>query len=133
MSMPKNQSNDASPRQTLSDQAIETALLSKGETHTGEIVWILDTGATSNVVCDKRAIRKLNRHARTQFATANGATMSEGMGKVHMETKEGAQISFDDCSLLRSVGANLLSYSQLLNKGWKFDLQKTGGQLREAI
>ena len=111
----------------------ETALITSNNSR--NIDWILDSGATSNVVNNRDYLMNIESCNPRSFRTANGIISATEKGTVIMSSgmdrhgKEKRLIGFAEVYYLPQSPTNLLSWTALLKRGWSINPTLNGGSI----
>ena len=81
--------------------------------------WLIDSGCTNHMTHDGKLFKELDRNIISKVKIGNGTHLKvEGKGTVAIETHSGFKL-ISDVLYVPEINQNLLSVSQLLDKGYK--------------
>jgi hypothetical protein len=86
---------------------------------------MIDSGATEHIINDPKVFSTLLKQETSITGFNNSQTVSEGIGQIKFTTEKGHVIELNDCLLVPSATANLISISKLVNKGADITVNKS--------
>ncbi|XP_024640563.1 uncharacterized protein [Medicago truncatula] len=82
-------------------------------------LWLIDSGATNNLTCDREVFTELDKSYSSVIRVANGAEItSEGIGTIVFKNHSGSKLVLN-VLYVPQISENLLSVPQLLKNGYK--------------
>lgn len=91
----------------------------------GQILWVIDSGATDHVCNDRASFYSISGSASPQRCrTAGSDVVSKESGTIAMQLPGSKKLVLPEVMYLPSAPANLLSLGTLQQKGWKFDFDQ---------
>lgn len=101
----------------------------------GDADWIIDSGATCHVTCDRNSFITMNA-ANNDLTVANGEKIRvEGKGTCHIDFINAAgkvsSAKIDDVLYAPTIKGNLLSVKKLTSKGFTVNFIKNGCEIKQ--
>lgn len=99
--------------------------------------WIIDSGATSHMCCDRAFFDELKQSTGVSITLADGnETVVKGVGSGHLyyydENGDRRKITLNDVYYVPELESNLISVGKLVNKGAKVTFDETRGCVVEC-
>ncbi|MDO3398176.1 hypothetical protein QWJ41_20860, partial [Nocardioides sp. SOB44] len=91
------------------------------------IKWILDSGASSHICCDRKLFRNIRKITNINVQWGNSGTFLPAIGKGEVPitfNSTGQSVVLKDVLFVPKFGFNLLSLYQAAQKGAKFKFSK---------
>lgn len=121
-------SQSTAPTKTVASFAMLNAIECE---HLNKNVWVLDSGTTSHMCCDKNLFVKLTSHTEKIELAADNFIESVGIGDVLIETKT-IKITLCNVLFVPLLKTNFLSMSVVTDKGYTVDFNNKSAVIRDA-
>ena len=90
----------------------------------GQIEMVLDSGASTHIVNDKKLLSEIEKREKMSIETANGEIETELFGSMSVILDNGLEVELNDVAYLPECGTNLLSCGVLKKKGFWVRLEE---------
>ena len=106
------------------DEDVMMLMVTQNEENLRENQWYLDTGCSTHMTGKKKWLINLDESKKSTMNFADDSKLvSQGIGKVMIERRDGKQSLITDVLYVPSMKSNLLSLGQLLEKGYKMIME----------
>ncbi|KAF3637775.1 putative beta-(1,2)-xylosyltransferase-like [Capsicum annuum] len=128
----KNQQQDAEDRVIDEQEEDQLFVASYFTSSVSSELWLIDSGCTYYMTCDKDNFKDLRPTKVTKFIIVHGGYIpAKGMGTITIETQSGTK-TISDVLYVPDFDQNLLTGGQLLEKGFKLYFKDNHCLIKEA-